>query len=213
VETDSDFAIHLASFEGKKARKQADGLRDRLVDDMKIPGVWVWEGEGRAVVYRGRYPNPLIDDAARDLRQTRLIQVDGKRLFEDADVMPVGAGTSASIVEMDLKRHSGKHTLQIAVYDDAFGPDFRNAAERAATELRKQGNEAYFYHGPNRSLVTVGLFDRADRDSVNGVEGYGERARLLQQKFPYNLVNGLTIKERRNGKELGEQPSFLVEVP
>lgn len=210
--TQSDFAIHVAEFEGKKSRKQADALRKQLVDELKIPDVWVWESESRAVVYRGRYPNPAIDIAERDLRQTRMLQIDGERPFENVDIMPIGASLSSTATEMDLRKHMGMHTLQIAAYDEAFGPDFRAAAERAAAELRKQGNEAYFYHGPNRSLVTVGLFGASDRDSINGVEGYGNRARQLQQKFPYNLVNGLTIKERRNGQDLGEQPSFLVEV-
>ena len=208
----SDFAIHVAEFDGKKARKQADALHDQLTNEMKIPDVWVWEDAKRAVVYRGRYPSPSIDKAERDLRQTRMLQIEGKRPFESVELMPVGASLSSASTDMDLRKHMGMHTLQIGAYDETFGPDFRAAAERAVIELRKQGNEAYFYHGPNRSLLTIGLFSADDRDDVNGVEGYGARARALQQKFPYNLINGLTIKERVNGKDLGEQPSFLVEV-
>jgi hypothetical protein len=91
----------------------------------------------------------------------------------------------------------------------------------AAARLRADGDQAYFYHGPNRSLVTVGLFTEQDfgveqQPAPDGgvlfIPTYGQRVRELQKKFSYNLGNGRTIIEKSGDKKLGEQPSFLVRV-
>ena len=114
--------------------------------------------------------------------------------------------------EHDLRNHPGAYTLQIGFYDEQFGDQFRQAAQEAAQVLRNDGHEAYFYHGPHRSMVTVGLFTENDfvQDGVQSV--YGPRIRELQQKHPYNLGNGRTLIQKVAGENLGEQPSFIVRV-
>jgi len=115
---------------------------------------------------------------------------------------------------LNLRRYPGMYSLQIAVYDKDYGPNFRDAAEQAARTLRKQGQEAYYYHGPNRSMVTLGLFDYDTAfDSVPGRQDtYSQRVRALQEKYPHNLLNGRTIIEKSPGKPDSIQPSFLVRV-
>ena len=122
---------------------------------------------------------------------------------------------------MDLKQHAGMYSLQIGFYDEAFGKEFRKAAEEMATILREDGVEAYYYHGPNISMVTVGLFDDSDlvkrevrmpNGLVSIQEGYGPRIKVLQEQFPNNLGNGATVIDKIDGQNLGPQPSFLVRV-
>jgi hypothetical protein len=61
-------------------------------------------------------------------------------------------------------------------------------------------------------MVTIGLFTDADLISDGATQTYGPKIRELQQKFPYNLGNGLTIVQKLAGKTLGQQPSFLVRL-
>jgi hypothetical protein len=146
--------------------------------------------------------------------------------------------TAATLMQFDLSTVRGrvgddvKYTLQVARYGHADRSQptpeelagFREAAEQAVLELRREGDEAYFYHGPFGSSVTVGLFTEADyvtqiRDERGGITNLPkpyESATLsaLRAKYPHNLVNGKTLQVRRKGsEEMVTQGSFLVGVP
>lgn len=110
-----------------------------------------------------------------------------------------------------------KYTLQIGVYG---APDYRDEptpqqlaearreAERAVAILRQSGEQAWFYHGPLRSMVTVGVFG----DDVLTADATPEYA-LLRQRYPHNLYNGQGLRERLGNTEARMQPSILVKVP
>ena len=113
---------------------------------------------------------------------------------------------------LDLAQHSGKYSLQVAFYDAESGPEYRRLAEQEARNLRKKGAEAYFYHGDNMSLVTVGVFEDSDFVQVGNSFAYGDNVKLLQAKFPYNMGNGHLVPEKKDNVIVGNQPSFLVKV-
>jgi len=114
--------------------------------------------------------------------------------------------------ELNLRPHAGMFSLQIGFYDDRFGQGYRRAAEEAAAVLREQGHEAYFYHGPHRSMLTVGLFAEGDFVQRNQRQAYGPRIIAVQETFPHNLGNGRTLVEKAKDGSTREQPSFLVRV-
>lgn len=110
-----------------------------------------------------------------------------------------------------------KYTLQIGVYGAAdFRADptpeelatARREAERAVAMLRQSGELAWFFHGPKRSMVTVGIFD----ESVLTRDATPEYL-LLKQKYPNNLYNGQGIREKLGRSEARMQDSLLVKVP
>lgn len=105
-------------------------------------------------------------------------------------------------------------SLQILVYDSDYGLKFREAAEQAARTLRNDGDESYYYHGPHRSMVLVGLFtyEKAFDSHPGGQDTYSQTVRQLQKKFPYNALNGRTIIEKVKGKSNTIQSSFLVRI-
>ena len=90
---------------------------------------------------------------------------------------------------------------------------FREYAEQAVRTLREEGHEAYYYHGPFRSIITIGVFtyDQAFVSAGN-VDTYAPHIRDLQKVFPFNLGNGSTINQKENGKDIGEQKSSLIRV-
>jgi hypothetical protein len=114
-------------------------------------------------------------------------------------------------------------TLQVGIYcrmDDrkptaAELAEFRKAAEAAAIELRRGGELAFYYHGPERSTVTVGLFTQKDLN--DGTGGESDDLREARQKHPSALVNGMGLRQSEivpGSKKKGElQKSFLVTVP
>lgn len=214
------FAVLITTFEGASRYHSASAAMRRLVRSHRIGDAWMREVSGKVHVYRGRYPRQTDLDAQQSLTQVRAIEEDGLKPYADAQL--VSLGQSATVArpqdDLDLQRHSGQgyYTLQVAFYDEAYGPDFRDAAEQYARDLRGRNQRAFYFHGPNRSMVTIELFTDADFEQAGAVRDYGPRILELQEKFPNNLGNGRTVIESyREGKktEKRNQPSFLVRAP
>ena len=118
----------------------------------------------------------------------------------------------------------------------------KRAAVEACIELRKNGYEAYYYHDPAMSIVTLGLFPaevcRFIPDPRNPrYEGYDpttdeykdKRVRDVRNEvirgrdgkqdrwFRYNLENGMKVTKVQtlpDGRRVGRAwPSFLVQIP
>jgi hypothetical protein len=174
-------------------------------------------------------------DAGTKPRLSGAIVLSGDRAVVGATF---DGATAATLMQFDLStvrdRVSDdiKYTLQVARYGhtDRSQPTpqelvgFREAAEKAVLELRQAGEEAFFFHGPFGSTVTIGLFSEADyvtqvRDAngtITNLPKPYESAALaaLRAKYPHNLVNGATLQTRRKGsEEMVTQGSFLVGVP
>jgi hypothetical protein len=210
------WTIAVLVFDGPDHANRAAALVGRLAHEVDLPNVWFRDDGERTMIYCGHYPTPNSPLAQSDLVRTRQVTLDGKRIFGAAELVPIGAALQAATTApqnpWDLRRYPGMYTLQIGFYDGDYGKGFRAAAEEAVRVLRGDGQEAYYYHGPNRSMVCLGLFNDDDfvRDA-DGDMGYGPRVRQLQQQFPYNLGNGVTVLERRPGQQQPvAQPSFLV---
>lgn len=215
---DEGWAILLESFEGSNRFRRANDLVRRLGLDQRIDGLWMQEsGGGKANVYRGRYPNIADPRALADLDEVRNLSVDELKPYEDVEFVSLGGdGQGGNMNPLDLRAFTGYYTLQIGFYDSEFGSEFRDAAERAAKALRKDGEQAYFYHGVHRSMLTVGLFTDEDFERDGPVHVYGPRILTLQEKYPDNLANGrqLLVTARDGGVvEQRAQESSLVRVP
>ncbi len=123
--------------------------------------------------------------------------------------------------EYDLAQfagHMGRYSLQIGFWDETYREgrgDFRRAAEEQVMKLRSEGVEAYLFHGPLRSMVTVQLFGEADLiRRADGSVLPGPRVAELQERFPYNLANGQPFRLTIFGKQQEDpQPSFVIEMP
>ena len=215
----SGWAIQVETFEGSSRFRRASDLIRRLTNRNAVTDLWFQDHQGKITVYRGRYDNLTDLDAQRALMQTRAIEDNGEKPFENVELISLGGGNqSQPLGSSDLRSYAGQgfYTLQIMFYDPDFGPDYRDAAEQAAATLRTEGNKAYFYHGPNRSMVTIDLFTDADFDQDGPVRVYGPRMLAVQEKFPNNLANGRTLLETISDGAKSEkraQPSFVVKVP
>jgi hypothetical protein len=210
------WAIEVARFEGRRADRKAERLADRLREELRIADVW-WDtvgyDEDKAVVYRGQYVDPKGVIAQEDLQQTRRLRLDGRTPFELAELVDLGGTTFLTDSPLDLSRHPGKYSLMIGYYDARLGEDYRLAAEEVAQMLRERGEEAYVYHVPDKSAVTIGLFDvDAFATGDDGQRTYSQAVREVQQKHPTLMGNGRTIVMKRDGRTLGEMQTYLIFV-
>ncbi len=208
------YTVRLATLEGMDRHQQARVLVERTRAETELRGLWVSDIDGKAVLQMGRYQDASGIDARFALRQARDARIGGEPLFKDATMAPVGgasAGADATVDPWDLQQFAGYYSLQIGFYDADFTSGRRQAAEQAVKVLREEGEEAYFYHGPHRSLICIGLFTDEDFQTVEGVQVYGDHVRHLQTKYPRNLGNGRTLVEKHAEGDR-EQESFLVRV-
>jgi len=217
------WTILLAEFEGSNRDRRAEQLVQRLTHEAFVGDLWLDSGDGKTRVLRGVYPGPDSEMAQYDLLRTQHITINGSQPYTHARLVPLGHdGSVAGDSDYDLRRYSGRLSLQIGYFDEAMGPTFRKAAEEYVKTLRSEGEEAYFYHGPNMSHVTIGLFGEEDRLQrvMRTPEGhdlimtdYSPRVRELQRRYPYNLGNGHTMLARTEDGASVPLESFLVEIP
>jgi len=210
------WAIPLETFEGEHQQQRADRLMRRLERDFKVPNVWSRREGDQVHVYRGQYDDKKGKLARSALRQMQLLRIDGNLSYRDADLVRVPVAQDATVREMDLRGYSGRgfYSLQVEVYDDAVGDKYHQVAEERAATLRSEGEPAYYYHGPHRSMVLIGLFteDEAFVTQIGGAARYSPMIKKLQERYPHNLYNGHTLVEKSGGHKIGEQSSFLVPV-
>lgn len=198
--------------------RAVDGLSDAFV---------ISRGQSFMVAY-GKYDTPDASRAKSDLQRIRTLDVGGERPFAGSFLIPPPkAALAGSTPELDLlnaRRMYGpqaKYTLQIGRYaKDDFSPpspsereQFRKLAEEAAAKLRKDGEQAFYYHGETMSMVTIGLFGDADLPRKD--RPASATLRDVQTRFPYNQLNGAGVRIRRPG-EKGEgiiAPSIVVSTP
>lgn len=219
VPTSPGWAIQLANFDGRDRHRQAKSLARLAQSHSRMAEIWIEDvnidgKSARTRVLAGRYRSPEDWGAIEDLNHLRFVQIGDDLPFASAELIPLGAtdadGTPADAY--DLKRYVGMFSLQVGFFDDAAGPEFRAFAEQTVKDLRAKGEQAYYYHGPHRSLICIGLFTEADFDEDNGTRIYGPRIRDLQARHPHNFANGYTQIEKVQGQSIGEQPSFLVRI-
>lgn len=191
----------------------------------------------RIVIIYGSYTDLNDRRAREDLQRIRGLTIDDERPYSRAIIGPPAVReVYGEIPEFDLRnarQHHGQDkdfTLQIAIYGRQDGDrpsdreltEIRRTAETAVAELRREGQEAFYFHGSTRSTVTVGLFTE-DEVGGRGADGVRRsesmRLREVRREHPNNLLNGQGIRERIPGtrgnaeRNFRLQPSQLVMVP
>lgn len=216
--TAGDWSIVVDSFAGPDARQQAERRAGVVAEALRRPDVAVRESPRGAAVVVGAYANPTDRAAQADLDRLRAFEVRGVRPFERAFLAPpperVDPGLVPELNLAEARKTFGRraaYTLQVAVYESPRRDDAKRAAEQAAVQLRREGELAFYHHGPSRSSVTVGVFSDADFDETLRPKNPAMIA--LQQRYPLNLLNGQFPIIERQGDDQRQQPSMLVRIP
>jgi hypothetical protein len=171
------------------------------------------------------------EEATKDLDRVRQTRMMSSTPFANAIITPPSSnelrGSNAMHDLRTVKERYGQqavYTLQIGVYGraDYQSPGveeltaYREAAEEAVRQLRSQGETAFYYHAPARSMVTIGVFGEKDFDSSTLPPIQSPMLKRTREKFPHNLLNGAGINETirtESGKTKILQSSQLVAIP
>lgn len=219
-----EWTIVLAAFRGQGAEQAAQIALNRVQRETGLVDARL-EQRGEAIVLTyGRFEGPEDPQAKAQLARVRAIEMRGARPFERVLMTPPQPTTGANpeydlLNARDLYGPQFAYTLQIGSYGRSDGQppseserqDARRAAERAVATLRSEGEQAFYFHGPNYSSVTVGLFRSEDVDPQTGVRSAAFYD--LRDKFPYNLLNGAQRTVRLDGAQAQAQRSVLVRIP
>jgi hypothetical protein len=230
-----DWTIVIVAFVGEGQAESAQLGLAKVQTEAGLRDAYLERRDKATVIAYGHYPSPDDGAAQADLDRIRTLKVDGGTPFAAALLTPPSPEHLAgSLPELDLRNakklygaDKALYTLQVAIYGrpdrspatDAEIGEYRKAAEEAAVLLRRDGELAFYYHAPERSMVTVGVFGPEDYDPRNrpGQESYP--LILARERNPLNLLNGKGIRERIPGaqgdseKAYRLQPSMLVAVP
>ncbi len=224
------WVIVLATVKEGSAEGAAAAL-DFAKNKVGLSDAYITRRGATTVVAVGAFDDLNDEAALKAMQRVRTAAVDGVQPFVGAFLSPpVLRGTAGSMPDLDLRNAKSTFgedraqvTLQVGIYcrmDDrkptaAELAEFRKAAEAAAIELRRGGELAFYYHGPERSTVTVGLFTQKDLN--DGTGGESDELREARQKHPSALVNGMGLRQSEivpGSKKKGDlQKSFLVTVP
>jgi len=205
------WAIEVASFTGEDRDDDAKKFLASARRKEGLTDLHLSHEIDRVIVYRGMYTDPMSTIAQRDLQHTQGLTIAGRKL-DQAAMTPLGAGPIRADQQdsLDLRRYAGMDlfSLQVAVFDANAGPQYREAAEKYAVQLREAGEEAYYYHGPHRSMVTIGVFTH---DDFTRTGGYGPRIRTIQQRHEHHIINGTTVYQKQ-GEQKVLQETFVVRI-
>ncbi|MFH1747915.1 MAG: hypothetical protein ABIG44_12845 [Planctomycetota bacterium] len=239
------WAIRCVAFTGDDHHKRATGCQEALkkVKGLKSKDVQVINVGHESVVYYGRYQRKIDQKTQKtsfkpdalptlDLIRSLSMTIDGRLVFPFIYATMEELPTSrTSNPEWDLTDAEGYWSLHVAVfYNEGVITNRRFLAEEYCRELRSQGEQAYYHHGPVRSSVFVGLFPRLavqafqQKDPLTGAVSVtnrivDERLLELQRRFPHSLQNAHRmfdiIRDPKTGevKDRVPQASFVVKVP
>lgn len=209
------YAIELGRYSGAQAFHGVHGLMQTARQDAGLANLWYASVGTETTVYLGRFTEDDSKEAKAALRKVRNAEVNGKTPFAKAKVVKLSAARGDALDPRDLRSLKGKglYTLQIGYYDGSYGPDFRRAAETAVDVLREQEKEAFYYHGPHRSMVLLNAWTHAEAFTLVGTsDRYSNAVRITQESYPHNVPNGVPFGPGDDPEYVKSQRSFLVPI-
>ena len=178
--------ILLAEYRGQSPAADAGRVGKELTAK-GIPDVFVVESAGIASLCVGHYKT-MHDKAADEMLKTVRTVRDASGQYPFAGVMLVPMPEPLPPNPWPLEKANGIFTLHIASWE---APGRTPKAIAYASQLRTQGYEAYVYHGPRLSMVTLGAYGPEIFDNPALVGKNGPKPKIispkvldLTQKFP-----------------------------
>ena len=229
------WSIVLVVFRGEDQAQLARLALAKVRSEGGLPDAYIEKrGDSTAVAY-GQFESANSPEAVNELKrvQEMVVGTPKQQPYQFALLSPpVNKPMEGTIPEYNLvaaKSLMGAdalYTLQVGVYGrqdldrptEADLAESRKAAEQAVIRLRQEGEQAFYFHGPRMSMVTIGIFDEHDFDPQ--VPSYkSPRLTDVRKRHPYNLYNGTGITENKPGRRQGMtveqklQTSTLVKIP
>lgn len=212
---DRGYAIELGRYSGAQAYHGVHQLMQTARQDAGLANLWYATLGSETTVYLGRFKEKDSSEAITALKRVATAEINGEKPFARAKIVKLESQQGQALDPRDLRTLKGKglFSLQIGYYDAKYGPDFRRAAETAVDVLRDEGEEAFYYHGPHRSMVLVNAWTRNQAFTLVGqVDQYSNTVRRVQEIYPHNVPNGRPFTDDDDPEYVASQRSFLVQI-
>jgi hypothetical protein len=184
--------IVLLEYKGPQAVESAERLAGELTSQ-GLEEVFIVKGHEHAAVCVGRFgswKDPAADRALRRVRRIRDAQ--GQYPFAGVMLMPVPEPLPEN--PWPVEEADGQYTLIVASWQN---PGRMARAQDYARRLREAGYEAYVYHGPSKSTVSIGAFGPEIFDDPAKVGRPDARPKVvdpkvkrLREAFPTLILEG-----------------------
>ncbi|NLF29493.1 MAG: hypothetical protein GX591_01250 [Planctomycetes bacterium] len=230
------YTVLLKVFPGEDHQQTATVYRDRLSGALRWRDLMVVTSADRSELYWGSFQS--IEDARPTLQRAKAHRAEtGIAPFAGA-IITVLPGSGGADNAWDIHACPGEYSLLVAVFEDQPEADppyvgSRDYAMQFCRQLREEGYEAYYHHGPRSSSVTVGSFgpeafetrlqrirhpQSGDVFSVEHTVATDPALLALQKKFPHRAYNGretFNVVRDPMGNVLSREPapSMPVRVP
>ncbi|MHC4984069.1 MAG: hypothetical protein ACYTF6_12990, partial [Planctomycetota bacterium] len=155
-----EYAILLMSFEGPGHVERAKRYKVETEKRTDWQGLYVVHEDNRSQLFWGKYAS--VGRAERNLRRAKEWVAPARfNVYARAIVTRI-PGADTGPAEWNLRNAKGKYTVLVAMYYNmprkGLLPPYTQRREDAVgycERLREAGVEAYFYHGPSKSYVTI----------------------------------------------------------
>ena len=226
-ESTNGFAILLTTTSGPNHVRQAGYIKQSL-ETAQWRDVFIVTKANHSEVFWGTYST--IQSAQSDLKKAKGFQNRaGRQPFARALLVPL-PGKDVGPPEWNLLNASGAYTVQMAAYYDIPDQNYfgrKRSAVQLCQKYRKLGYQAYYYHGPVRSHVTIGTFDKSAIATIRRGRNVQKEIRdprihAIIREFPQFNVNGnahvIFVAVKVPGTKFGERKRvvvkpFPVEIP
>jgi hypothetical protein len=204
-----DLTVMLREYTGPDSAASAEQVK-KQVAEAGLPDVFVVQGADVATVCAGHFTRLDEPKALEMMGKVRAItDVNGTHPFFHVKMIPTPEPTPPN--PWPLTEAKGYFSLHVA----SWGTSGRMVkAQTYATQLRQQGYDAYVYHGPRLSMVTIGAF---------GMDVFEDPAQYGMPNTKPKIVNPVALELIRRFPRMrieGEEatgpngiPSVLVEIP
>jgi hypothetical protein len=163
---DAHYTLLCKAYTSPAHRQESRQAKDYWTNKTGLQDFYVVHGDNESTLYFGYYRS--YNDP-RDKEESRRAQADRAKLDALTDTtglkpfpvcifMELVAPDPQANPEWNLANARGYWSLQIAAYKDS--PQRKQAAVDSVIEARKQGIEAYYFHGPSTSSVCIGCWPR-----------------------------------------------------
>jgi hypothetical protein len=180
------WTIVCASFTGPGHMEQAKRFKEQMVQQTRMADFYVVHNPDHSTLYYGYYreidPKADAKEAARAAADRRTMAdftnaASGERLFRAVLLVAMEEADPIAPPEWNLVSAKGYWSLQVAAFRD--NARRKEAAVEAVRDLRKQGYEAFFFHGPAVSSVCIGAFPKTSVVIDDGPEKVSPEADVL----------------------------------
>ncbi|MBT3279446.1 MAG: hypothetical protein HN909_07370 [Phycisphaerales bacterium] len=209
-EAEGDWSIQLAEYRNAATHiAAAENYLKAAKGVTKWDDLYVLHEDNVSRVYCGSFTSRLALEPR--LKQVRTWKnKSGVDVFRRAIPVNMGTLTGDANDKYDIRNapHEARYTMVVAMFQSSVAENYdrHKQCQYTVNEFRKQGVEAWFYHGQNYSAVMVGAFPESAvikihvpvRHPVTNDVSYRDKfdvrdvkLKALMKEYPDLLINGM----------------------